>query len=88
MVSENNSDPLCRISFTASLTFLSKASQIMSYSIFVSSVLFLEILLNMYLMRQISLGNINLNKLSLSTVTFCTAQDLYYVLRFVILLMN
>lgn len=31
---------------------------------------------------------LNLNKMSLAAITFCTSQDLYYVLRFVVHLMN
>lgn len=55
---------------------------------FVSALLAVELLLNVYMFRSINRGELQLGKMSLATATFCTSQDLYYILRFVVHLMN
>lgn len=43
-----------------------------------------EMLMNINMSRAINNGGIDFNKVSLMTITFCTAQDLFYLLKFII----
>lgn len=43
---------------------------------------------NIRLSRAISNQQIDFNRLSLTTITFCTAQDLFYILQFVVYLIT